>query len=155
MKTVLITGATGFVGRRLLYSLLNEDLKINLLVRNKNKLESSITERCKVYEGDTFNIPVLEEALKEVDVAVYLIHMMGKDENYIKKEKESAENFRICCEKAGVRQIVYLGGLGQLEDASPHLKSRIITGQILSSNPERVNCMVQSRSNNWFRKCQL
>jgi uncharacterized protein YbjT (DUF2867 family) len=144
MKTVLITGATGFVGRRLLYSLLNEDLKINLLVRNKNKLESSITERCKVYEGDTFNIPVLEEALKEVDVAVYLIHMMGKDENYIKKEKESAENFRICCEKAGVRQIVYLGGLGQLEDASPHLKSRIITGQILSSNPERVKTA-------WFR----
>lgn len=99
MKTVLLTGATGFVGRRLLYSLLNEDIKIKLLVRNKNKLENHILQKCQIYEGDTFNIPVLQEALKGVDVAVYLIHMMGKDKKYLEMEKQSAENFRVCCEK--------------------------------------------------------
>jgi len=144
MKTVLITGATGFVGRRLLYSLINENLNIKLLVRNKNKLENHFLERCQIYEGDTFNIPVLQEALKDVDVAVYLIHMMGKDENYLEKEKQSAENFRVCCERNKVKQIIYLGGLGEFKDASTHLKSRFLTGKILSEKPENVRVA-------WFR----
>lgn len=144
MKTVLITGATGFVGRRLVYSLLGEPLELRLLVRNKNKLERTLAEKCQVYEGDTFNIPLLREALNGVDCAVYLIHMMGKSKNYEEKERESAENFRVCCEQEGVRQIVYLGGLGELKDASPHLRSRHRTGEILSSNPERVKVA-------WFR----
>lgn len=144
MKTVLITGATGFVGRRLVFSLIGEDLNIRLLVRNKNKLEYSLLEKCEVYEGDTFNISVLEEAMRGVDVSVYLIHMMGKGKDYENKERESAENFRICCEKTKVRQILYLGGLGELKDASPHLRSRYKTGEILSSNPDRVKVA-------WFR----
>lgn len=144
MKIVLITGATGFVGRRLLYSLLDEKINIKLLVRNKNKLEYSIVERCKIYEGDTFNLQLLEEALRGADVAVYLIHMMGKGRDYEEKERQSAENFRVCCEKAGVKQIIYLGGLGELNDASPHLRSRYITGQILSANPKKVKVA-------WFR----
>ncbi len=144
MKTVLLTGATGFVGRRLLYSLLKENIKIRLLVRNKSKLEYSIFEKCEVYEGDTFNLPLLEEALKDADVGVYLIHMMGQSKDYEDKERISAENFRKACEKAGVKQIVYLGGLGELKDASPHLRSRYLTGQILSSNPQKVKVA-------WFR----
>ncbi len=144
MKTVLLTGATGFVGRRLLYNLLNEKINIRLLVRNKNKLEYSILEKCQIYEGDTFNLQILEEALRGTDVAVYLIHMMGKGRDYEEKERQSAENFRVCCEKAGVKQIIYLGGLGELKDASPHLRSRYITGQILSANPEKVKVA-------WFR----
>ncbi len=144
MKTVLLTGSTGFVGRRLLYSLLNEDLRIRLLVRNKNKLEYSIINKCEIYEGDTFNTALLEESLKDVDVAVYLIHMMGKGKDYEAKEKESAKNFRIACEKNSVKQIIYLGGLGSLSDASPHLRSRYLTGQILSANPEKVKVA-------WFR----
>lgn len=144
MKTILITGATGFVGRRLLYSLLDEDIKIRLLVRNKNKLESSFIQRCEVYEGDTFNIDVLNAALSGVNTAIYLIHMMGKDENYTEKEKASAENFRICCEKNSVRQIIYLGSLGESDTDSPHIKSRLMTGEILGRNPERVSLA-------WFR----
>ncbi|MCX8033712.1 MAG: SDR family oxidoreductase [Thermodesulfovibrio sp.] len=144
MKTVLITGATGFVGRRLLYNLLDESIKIRLLVRNKNKLEYSIAERCEIYEGDTFNIPVLERCLKDVDVAVYLIHMMGKSKDYEEKERISAKNFIESCEKAGVKQIIYLGGLGELKDASPHLRSRYRTGEILSSKPDKVKAA-------WFR----
>lgn len=144
MKTVLLTGVTGFVGRRLLYSLLNEKVNIKLLVRNKNKLEHSIADRCMIYEGDTFNLPILEEALRGTDVAVYLIHMMGKGGDYEEKERQSAENFRVCCERAEVKQIIYLGGLGEPKDASPHLRSRYMTGQILSANPDRVRVL-------WFR----
>lgn len=144
MKTVLITGATGFVGRRLLYSLLDDDIKIRLLVRNKNKLESSFLQRCEVYEGDTFNIDVLNNALRGVNTAVYLIHMMGKDENYAEKEKISAENFRICCERNSVGQIIYLGSLGESDTDSQHIKSRLMTGEILGRNPERVSLA-------WFR----
>jgi len=60
-------------------------------------------------------------------------------------EKQSAENFRICCERNEVKQIIYLGGLkGKLEDASIHLKSRFLTGKILSKNPEKVSVA-------WFR----
>ena len=71
--------------------------------------------------------------------------MMGKDENYLEMEKQSAENFRICCERNEVKQIIYLGGLGgDLEDASIHLKSRFLTGKILSKNPEKVSVA-------WFR----
>lgn len=144
MKTVLITGATGFVGRRLVYSLLDEPLQIRLLVRNKSKLEYSLIEKCEIYEGDTFNISVLKKALNGVNVAVYLIHMMGKGSDYEEKERESAENFINCCEKARVKQIVYLGGLGELRDASPHLRSRYRTGEILSSKSEKVKVA-------WFR----
>ncbi|MCX7988692.1 MAG: SDR family oxidoreductase [Thermodesulfovibrio sp.] len=144
MKRVLITGATGFVGRRLVFSLINENINLRLLVRNKNKLEYSIIERTEIYEGDTFNLGVLENSLKEVDVAVYLIHMMGKSKDYEEKERISAKNFIESCEKAGVKQIIYLGGLGELKDASPHLRSRYITGEILSSKPDKVKAA-------WFR----
>lgn len=68
MKTILLTGTTGFVGRRLLYSLLDENINIRLLVRNKNKLDFSILEKCQIYEGDTFNLQILEEVLQGVDV---------------------------------------------------------------------------------------
>lgn len=144
MKTILITGATGFVGRRLVYSLLDEKVNLRLLVRNKNKLDYKLIEKCQVYEGDTFNTALLEESLRGVDIGVYLIHMMGKGKDYEEKETESAKNFRKCCERTGVKQIIYLGGLGDLKDASPHLRSRYRTGEILSANSDKVKVA-------WFR----
>lgn len=89
---ILLTGVTGFVGRRLLDAIFDEEVEINLLVRNPNKLEQKVKERCNIFAGDTFNQEILEKALKGVDVAVYLIHMMGQDEDYLNAEKNSAKN---------------------------------------------------------------
>lgn len=140
---VMLTGSTGFVGRRLLNRISSENIEINLLVRNPDKLEQSIKERCNIFRGDTFDIEKLKEALSGVDVAVYLIHMMGQNEDYLSAEKKSAENFIKACEQCSVKRVIYLGGLGKKGFLSKHLESRYLTGEILSSS-EKVQCL-------WFR----
>ncbi|UOD33738.1 SDR family oxidoreductase [Deferribacteraceae bacterium V6Fe1] len=137
---ILLTGVTGFVGRRLAEELLLENVEINLLVRNSLKLEDKFNKSCNVFQGDTFNIEILEKALEGVDTAIYLIHMMGSDKDYLEAEKRSAENFIKACEKQSVKRVIYLGGLGNKDNLSVHLKSRYITGEILSSS-EKVTCI--------------
>lgn len=145
MKTILITGATGYIGRRLKDRLLKrDDLTIRLLVRNKNKLRSSVLEKVEVVEGDTFNREALLEALTGVEVAYYLIHSMGSGGDFEERDRKSAENFRDACIEKGVKRIAYLGGLGVKESASKHLMSRIETGEILSARPNELQCV-------WFR----
>ena len=138
-KTVLVTGATGYIGRRLTHRLLDTStLKIRLLVRNRNKVQVAIADQVEIYEGSTFDKESLAAALDGVDTAFYLIHSMGASEDYRNLDRVSAENFRESCIAAGVRRIVYLGGLGVKESASKHLLSRIETGEILSAKPDRI-----------------
>ncbi len=138
-KTVLITGATGYIGRRLTHRLLEAgDCRVRLLVRNRNKVQVAIADRVDIREGSTFDAASLAAALDGVDCAFYLIHSMGEGEDYRRLDRESAENFRRACIAAGVRRIVYLGGLGRKESASTHLLSRIETGEILSAEPGKV-----------------
>lgn len=138
-KTVLVTGATGYIGRRLTHRLLEAgECRVRLLVRNRNKVQVAIADRVDIREGSTFDGASLEAALAGVDCAFYLIHSMGEGENYRDLDRESAENFRRACVAAGVRRIVYLGGLGRKESASTHLLSRIETGEVLSAEPEKV-----------------
>lgn len=138
-KTVLVTGATGYIGRRLTHRLLETStLNVRLLVRNKNKVQVSIADRVEIQEGSTFDKPSLAAALTGVDTAFYLIHSMGGTEDYRNLDRVSAENFRDACIAAGVRRIIYLGGLGVKETASKHLLSRIETGEILSAHPDRI-----------------
>jgi uncharacterized protein YbjT (DUF2867 family) len=137
--SVLITGATGYIGRRLTQRLLNDDTcNIRLFVRNKRKVQLSVTEKVEIFEGNTFDTESLDKALSGVDTAFYLIHSMGSDKDYQELDKRSAENFRTACIKAGVRRIVYLGGLGVRQSASKHLLSRIETGELLSADPDKV-----------------
>ncbi|MGB5231385.1 MAG: NAD(P)H-binding protein [Desulfoprunum sp.] len=138
-KTVLITGATGYIGRRLTHRLLDAgDCRVRLLVRNRNKVQVAIAGRVDVREGSTFDAASLAAALDGVDCAFYLIHSMGEGEDYRRLDRESAENFRRACIAAGVRRIVYLGGLGRKESASTHLLSRIETGEVLSAEPDKI-----------------
>jgi len=144
-KQILITGATGYIGRRLTYRLLKrQDLSLRLLVRNRKKLDRTVDENVAVVEGDTLNPGSLDIALKGVDTAFYLIHSMGAAKDFEEQDRKSAENFRQAAISAGVRRIVYLGGLGTKETASKHLLSRIETGEILSSEPDRIQTI-------WFR----
>ncbi len=131
---VLLTGSTGYIGRRLKQILLNdENIELKLLVRNKKSV-SSIDKKIEIIEGDTFNKESLKEALKDVEVAYYLIHSLS-NENYKDLDKISAQNFLDVAALCGVKRIIYLGGLGvKNENTSEHLLSRIETGEILSSN---------------------
>ncbi|MBU1404858.1 MAG: SDR family oxidoreductase [Proteobacteria bacterium] len=142
---VLITGATGYIGRRLKDQLLNHpELTLRLLVRNRHKVRPEVLARVEVAEGDTFSPEALAAALSGIEVAFYLIHSMGSGQDFAERDRQSAVNFRDACIAAGVKRLVYLGGLGVKESASRHLLSRIETGELLSSRPEKLQTI-------WFR----
>ena len=145
MPTILLTGATGYIGRRLERALrARQDLHLRLLVRNARKLTARTRLHCEVIEGDSFDPAVLERALHGVDAAYYLIHSMGTGRDFSQLDRTSAENFRSAAIAQGVRTIIYLGGLGLRDSASEHLASRMETGEILSSQPDRIRTL-------WFR----
>ncbi|RXJ84450.1 SDR family oxidoreductase [Arcobacter cloacae] len=131
---VLLTGSTGYIGRRLKQILLNdENIELKLLVRNKKSV-TTLDKNVTIIQGDTFDKESLKEALKDVEVAYYLIHSLS-NENYKDLDKISAQNFLDVANECGVKRIIYLGGLGvKNENTSEHLLSRIETGEILSSN---------------------
>jgi len=142
---ILITGATGYIGRRLKNRLLvHPDYQLRLFVRNKRKVGEKVSQSVEIVEGDTFNKDALAKALENVEVAFYLIHSMGADKDFKSLDRVSAENFRDACITAGVKKIIYLGGLGVKETASKHLLSRIETGEILSGRPNDIITL-------WFR----
>ncbi|MCK9172516.1 MAG: NAD(P)H-binding protein, partial [Desulfuromonas thiophila] len=144
-RRILITGATGYIGRRLKDRLLQRtDLQLRLLVRDPNRLRPEVRQRVEVIQGDSFDATALQRALQRVDVAFYLIHSMGSGPDYAARDRRSAEQFRDACIAAGVARLIYLGGLGRMENASEHLRSRLETGAILSARPEILQTL-------WFR----
>lgn len=145
MRNILITGATGYIGRRLKERLLQRsDLRLRLFVRNTNKIRTATLRKVDIVEGDTFNAEALRAALDGIDTAYYLIHSMSSNGDFEDLDRKSAENFREACLASGVRKIIYLGGLGVKETASKHLASRIETGEILSAKPAGLQTI-------WFR----
>lgn len=144
-RKILITGATGYIGRRLKTKLIaRSDLALRLLVRNRNKVSVAVRESVDIVEGDTFNQKALDKALEGIDTAYYLIHSMGADKDFEDLDRRSAENFRDAAIRAGVKRIIYLGGLGVKDSASKHLLSRIETGEILSARGDEIQTI-------WFR----
>jgi uncharacterized protein YbjT (DUF2867 family) len=136
---ILVTGATGYIGRRLKHRLLADpDVRLRLFVRNAKKVQLEDHPRIKVCEGNTFDKESLLRALKGIDTAYYLIHSMGSRGDYARLDRMSAENFRDACIASHVQRIIYLGGLGAEETASKHLLSRIETGNVLSARPEHI-----------------
>lgn len=132
---VLLTGANGYIGRRLKNILKNQkDVELRVFVRNKNSFSEDKNKNIEIVEGDTFDKESLKRALNGVDTAYYLIHSLSK-ENYKDLDKLSAQNFIDAAEECGVKRVIYLGGLGvKNSDTSEHLLSRIETGEILSSS---------------------
>lgn len=129
---VLLTGSTGYIGRRLKQKLLaDENINLRLFVRNKKSLSSNMKKDVEVVEGDTFNKGSLRKALEGVDVAYYLIHSLNRSD-YKNLDKISAKNFVEIAKECGVKKIIYLGGLGvKNDDTSEHLLSRLETGEVL------------------------
>jgi len=145
MRTVLLTGSTGYIGRRLFDRIkADPSFNIRLLIRNPKKFEQDKYPDVEVFSGDTLNKSSLKESLKGVDTAFYLIHAMGNKGNFESADRLSAVNFRDACIDAGVKRIIYLGGLGDKDSASKHLRSRIETGELLSAKPDKIQTI-------WFR----
>ncbi len=147
---VLLTGATGYIGRRLKVRLLDDDsVELRLFVRNVKKIRDVSRKKVEIFDGSSFDRDSLRAALRGIDVAYYLIHSMGASKGDFRElDRVSAENFREACIEAGVRRIIYLGGLGVKERASKHLLSRIETGEILSARPDRIQTI-------WFRAAMI
>ena len=132
--SVLVTGATGFVGNRLISALVEKGYKVKALSR-KN-LPSK--ENVKFVQADAFDVRSLSNAMKGTEVAFYLLHSMEDNisawRNFAEREKFQAENFLRAAEKAGVKRIIYLGGLvSESISLSPHMASRKKVGEILAS----------------------
>lgn len=120
MSTVLVTGATGFVGARLVPALLDEGHEVRAMTRRPDDYSGP----AKPVHGDVHDPGTLSEALEGVDVAVYLVHSLG-DEDFEQMDADAARGFGLAAAASGVRQIVYLGGLGSEEEVlSAHLRSR-------------------------------
>ncbi len=138
-RRILITGATGYIGRRLAFRLLeSKAYRLRLFVRNAARVQAALASEVEIACGSTFDQESLSGAVEGVDTAFYLIHSMTEKDDYGRLDRLSAENFRRACISAGVRRIVYLGGLGEKESASKHLHSRMETGEILASEPDRI-----------------
>ena len=129
---VLVTGATGYIGGRLIPVLEASGVLLRCLARHPDALESRVSPTTDVVTGDLFDTASLDRALAGIDVAYYLVHSMGAHGDYLEKDRVAARNVGDAARRAGVRRIVYLGGLASEEGGlSKHLKSRIETGEVL------------------------
>jgi uncharacterized protein YbjT (DUF2867 family) len=131
---ILVTGAAGYVARRLIPELVSRGYIVRCMYRNKSCPSFLTHPRVEHVYADCLNMEELLPALKDVDYAYYLIHSMRlKKEEFIVNDQKAAKNFRESAEQHGVKRIVYLGGLGEKNDRmSPHLRSRREVGDILS-----------------------
>lgn len=129
---ILLTGATGYVGGRLLRALEQQGHRLRCLARRPEFLKPKVAPETEIVAGDVLDPASLEVALHGVDVAYYLVHSMGSAGSFEENDRQSARNFGAAAKAAGVERIIYLGGLGNDEEAlSPHLRSRQEVGQIL------------------------
>ena len=131
-RLILLTGATGYVGGRLLKMLELRGFRIRCMARNPEILISRAAQSTEVVEGNVLDLNSLKVALKGVSVAYYLVHSMGSEGSFEENDRKAAHNFGKIAKAAGVERIIYLGGLGnEEEDLSPHLSSRQEVGKIL------------------------
>lgn len=131
----LVTGATGYIGGRLIRELLAHGYRVRILARNPERLKDHPwIDRVEVVSGDAHDVAALDAALNGVDVAYYLLHALMSKDDFEQEEKDIAEKFGASAKKANIQRIVYLGGIiAQDELLSPHLQSRADTGTILRS----------------------
>lgn len=132
---ILVTGATGYVGGRLVPHLLKEGYPVRVLVRDRLRIQGRPwTGQVEIVEGDVMQPSTLLPAMEGVSIAYYLIHSMRGGENFQESDQIAARNFGRAAEQSGIQRIIYLGGLGNPEThLSDHLRSRQQSGEALRS----------------------
>lgn len=136
---ILLTGATGYVGGRLLPLLVATGRPIRCLTRRRHGGSNFGSESVEVAIGNALDEASLSAALENVDTAYYLIHSMGDKDDFEQTDRLAAENFAKVCSARNVRRIIYLGGLGDPTDRlSKHLRSRQEIGDILRTSTAEV-----------------
>jgi uncharacterized protein YbjT (DUF2867 family) len=131
--TVLLTGASGYVGGRLIPLLEQHPVALRCLARQPDKLQPRVRASTEVVRGDVLDPTSLDTALQNVHTAYYLVHLMSGSTDFESEDRQAAKNFADAAKRAGVKRIIYLGGLGDDADPklSPHLRSRHEVGKIL------------------------
>lgn len=127
----LLTGASGYVGGRLLRALESGGRQLRCMGRRPEYLRTRVARDTEVVRGDVLDPGSLAEALRGVHTAYYLIHSMASSRDYAESDRAGAEAFAGAAREAGVRRLVYLGGLGRGERLSRHLASRQEVGRVL------------------------
>ncbi len=151
---ILVTGASGFIGSRLvarfstssLDPLISNEYEVVCMTRNVESLNRNYNENVKVIKADVMNYQELINVMSGIDVAFYLIHSMegsSKDwEKFAEKDRLAAENFATAATECGIKRIIYLGGLsptiGKEGELSEHLLSRNEVGKILKKSSAKV-----------------
>ncbi|NYH51524.1 uncharacterized protein YbjT (DUF2867 family) [Nocardiopsis arvandica] len=131
--STLVTGATGYIGGRLVPELLDAGYRVRCLARTPDKLrDQPWRDRVEVVRGDVVSGEGLDEALRDVDTAYYLVHSMSGGRDFGHTDAEAARNVARAAEAAGTSRLVYLGGLApEGVGLSPHMASREEVGRIL------------------------
>lgn len=138
-RTILLTGATGYVGGRLLPLLEERGLRVRCMTRRPEALRERVGPHSEVVPADARDEGALAAAMQGVDTAFYLIHSMGSSADFEEEDRRAARTFAAAARRTGVRRLVYLGGLGPGErDLSKHLRSRHETGDLLRSSGVQV-----------------
>jgi uncharacterized protein YbjT (DUF2867 family) len=132
----LVTGATGYIGGRLIIELLKHGYRVRVLARKASRLRTHPwIDQVEVVEGDAMNELALKDALSGVDVAYYLLHALMSKDNFEQQEHEMAKLFSEVALQQKVQRIVYLGGIiAPDEKMSPHLQARADTGEVLRTS---------------------
>lgn len=130
-RTALVTGASGYVGGRLVPALLDAGWRVRVLVRTPDRLKTDWRDRVEVVAGDAESADDVRRALTGVDVAYYLLHSMDGRGDYRTRDRRLATTFADAARTVGVRRLVYLSGLHPQGKLSDHLASRVEVGQIL------------------------
>jgi uncharacterized protein YbjT (DUF2867 family) len=132
-QRVLVTGATGYIGGRLVPRLLEAGFRVRCLVRDVTRLQGRAwAQETEQLQGDVLQKEALGAAFEGVDVAYYLVHSLGAGTDFSDRDLQAARNFGAEARRHGVQRIIYLGGLGDpSSELSQHLRSRQQTGEAL------------------------
>lgn len=140
---VLLAGANGYIGTRLIPVLLEQNHNLVCLVRDKRRFheQSDFSDRVALIKGDLLKEATVESFPKDIDVAYYLVHSMSQDKNFADLEAQSAQNFVKLLDKTHCKQVIFLSGITNDDNLSEHLLSRRHVEDVLREAKARLTVL--------------